>query len=360
MSGTGMQVFMGGAVRPANVAAAFDSEANIKEKISIPSISIAGKKFSMKIEGETTILTKPDPETGERVNLPFINVVVVAMNPNRSRTYFAKAYVSGENQAPACYSSDGAKPDKDVKAPCAATCAACPNSVKGSRIKDGHEGYACSSIKRLAIWPEVMLQKDNLKLPVMQLILPMTSIWDKENKQNDAEMWFAWDNYVDDLRARGVKHTGEVITRIKFDNSEYPKLLFKAVRWLDDAEHAKFNELAKVKAVIDTDDVKKLLHGRMYEEDDSVSASVAPTAAPVAIPAPVAKPVVADDDGFSTAVAAKQPAAPAPTATPVAAPAAKKTPKAKPAAAAPSAPPVSVPTAAASPDLQALAAEWDA
>jgi hypothetical protein len=354
MSNTGVQVFMGGAVRPANVAAAFDGDANIQEKISIPSLSIAGKKFSMKIEGETTILTRPDLDTGEKVNLPFINVVVVAMNPNRSRTYFAKAYVSGENQAPACYSSDGAKPDKDVKAPCAATCASCPNSVKGSRIKDGKEGYACSSIRRLAIWPAAMLSNDTLKLPVMQLILPMTSIWDKENKQNDAEMWFAWDNYVDDLRARGVKHTGEVITRIKFDNSEYPKLLFKAVRWLDDAEHSQFNELAKVKSVIGTDDVKKLLYGRMYDED------TAETAVPVAAPVSIKSVVNPDDDGFSAAVPVAKSAVKPVAAAAAATPAAKRTPKAKPAPAPASAAPAPVASAAPNDDLDKLAAEWDA
>jgi hypothetical protein len=339
---TAMQVFMGGSVRPANVAAAFDEDSNIKEKISIPSMSIAGKKFAMKVGGETTILTKSDPETGERVNLNFVNVVVVAMNPNRSRTFFAKAYVPGDNQMPACYSSDGAKPDADVKTPVAATCASCPNSVKGSRIREGREGYACESKKRLAIWPAAMLSNPELHLPVMQLILPMTSIWDKENKQNDAEMWFAWDNYVDDLRTRGVKHTGEVVTRIKFDNTEHPKLLFKAVRWLDDSEHAQFGELAKVKAVKDTDEVKKLLHGRLYEEPVAGEAHVA-----IATPAKVA---AEDDDGFSQMAPATVPANPAPPRKPRAA----ATPKATPTK--PEAPVASV---GATQSIADLAAEWD-
>lgn len=343
---TAMQVFMGGAVRPAHLAEAFDADANIKEKISIPSLSIAGKKFAMKVNGETTILTKTDTDTGEKVNLSFINVVVVAMNPNRSRIYFAKDYVPGENQTPACYSSDGKTPDKDIKTPCAATCASCPNSVKGSKIRNGKEGYACESKKRLAVWPEAMLSKPQLGLPPMQLILPMTSIWDKENKQNDAEMWFAWDNYMDDLRARGVKHTGEVVTRIKFDNTEHPKLLFKAVRWLDDAEHAQFHEVAKVKEIMNSPDVMKLLHGKMYDPEDAVAE---PAPAP-ALAKP--KPQAEDDDGFSAAVA--QPAA-------ASAPAPK--PKAEKKAAAPAAEPSkpAAPVASAAPNaaLAALAGEWD-
>ncbi len=345
---TAVQMFMGGAVRPANVAEAFADDGNIAEKVSIPSISVAGKKFAMKVNGEETVLTKTDPDTGERVNLPFMNVVVVNMNPNRSRTFFAKPYVSGENQIPTCYSSDGKTPDRDVKAPVAASCATCPNAVKGSRIKDGREGYACESKKRLAVWPEAMLRKPELGIPVLQMILPITSIWDKENKANDAEMWFAWDNYVVDLRQRGVKHTGEVITRVKFDNTEYPKLLFKAVRWLDDADHARFNELAAVKSVKDTEDVRKLLHGRMYEGDDTPEVPAIDTPH-VAIPVKA----VEEDDGFGEAAPAAAPAVEA-----------KPTPKApkvvKPKAAEPSKPAPTVEAPAATSNLAALAAEWDA
>lgn len=342
---TSMQVFMGGAVRPANVAAAFDADSNIREKSSIPNMSISGKKFTMKMNGESTTLTKVDAETGEKVNLNFINVVVVAMNPDRSRTFFAKAYVPGENQMPACYSSDGKKPDTDVKAPVAATCASCPNSVKGSRVREGREGYACDSKKRIAIWPAAMLANPALNLPVMQLILPMTSIWDKENKQNDAEMWFAWDNYVDDLRTRGVKHTGEVVTRIKFDNTDHPKLLFKAVRWLDDSEHAQFGELAKVVAIKDSDEVKKLLYGHMYDED----------AVGVSTPAPE-KAAAEEDDGFSQAVASTSSSAEKPPEEKTPKAKATKPPKAAPSAAAE---PVAAVKPSAADDIAALAAEWD-
>lgn len=357
-----MQVFMGGAQMPAHVAAAFAEESNIKEKVSIPSLSIAGKKFTMKANGETTILTKPDPDTGETINLSFLNVVVLDQNPNRSRTFFAKEYVSGENQMPECYSSDGKAPDKDVKTPCAATCASCPNSVKGSRIRNGKEGYACETKKRLAIWPSAMLHKD-LGIPPLQLILPITSVWDKENKQNDAENWFAWDNYVDMLRGMGVTHTAQVLTRIKFDNTEHPKLLFKAVRWLDDAENAQFGEIAKVKAIKGTDAVKKLLHGKLYEEADA--------------PAEQAKPAAlvykeSEDDGFGQAAgqaeavakaAAEKTAAEEAAAAKKAAAAAKK--KAEEAAKAQTAAEPSKPAAVVQPvtpgtsGLAALAAQWD-
>lgn len=343
---TGMQLFMGGSQMPAHVAAAFAAESNIKEKISIPTLSIAGKKFAMKIGGETTILSKVDAETGEKVNLQFINVVVLDQNPNRSRTFFAKEYVSGENQAPECYSSDGKKPDADVKTPCAATCASCPNSVKGSRIRNGKEGYACESKKRLAVWPSAMLSKD-IGLPPLQLILPITSVWDKENKQNDADGWYAWDNYVDMLRGMGVTHTGQIVTRIKFDNTEHPKLLFKAVRWLDDAEHIEFHELDKVVAIKGSDDVKKLLHGKLYDEDHAPVEIAKPIAKPVA---QIAAPKVDDeDDGFGQA-------APAVAEKPKAV---RKEKPAAPAAEASKPAPTVAAVSTAAPGLGALAAEWD-
>ncbi|MHB0965330.1 MAG: hypothetical protein ACYC36_02640 [Bellilinea sp.] len=363
-----MQVFMGGAQMPAHVAAAFAEESNIKDKVSIPTMSISGKKFSMKIGGEINILTKIDPETGEKMNMSFINVVVLDQNPNRSRTYFAKEYVSGENQMPECYSTDGKTPDKDVKTPAAATCASCPNSVKGSKIRNGKEGYACESKKRLAIWPAAMLQKD-MGLPPMQLILPITSIWDKENKQNDAEGWFAWDNYLENLRNMGVTHTAQIVTRIKFDNTEHPKVLFKAVRWLDDGEHIQFGEIAKVKNIIGSEDVRKLLYGKLYDEDHP----------PVEAAKPAAPKQSEDDDGFSQVAAqtadnsaveaakkaaAEQAAAEDKAAKKAAADAKKAAEKAAEKAAAVAAAEASKPAPAvaevttATPGLAALAAEW--
>jgi len=349
---------IGGLARPAHLDEAFGDAGNIREKVSIPSLTIAGKKFTMKVDGDAKVLTKTDTDTGELVNLQFVNVVVLDMNPNRSRTFFAKDYKPGENQMPACYSSDGKVPDKDIAQPQAATCAACPKSVKGSKIREGKEGYACDVKKRLAVWPEAMLHNAKLGIPPLQMALPITSIWDKDNTQNDAEGWFAWDNYVSDIRAKGVKHTAEIVTRIKFDNTDHPKTLFKAVRYLDDAEHAQFKEVSAVKevAVYDksghatSDDVTKLLFGKMYDPD------AAPTPEDVAKPAAIAAPAKAavEDDGFGEVVEkSKAEAAPA---AKVEKP--KREPKAS--AAAPSKPAETVATAAPSDALAALAAEWDA
>jgi hypothetical protein len=348
---------IGGLARPAHLDEAFGDAGNIREKVSIPSLTIAGKKFTMKVDGEAKVLTKTDTDTGELVNLQFVNVVVLDMNPNRSRTYFAKDYKPGENQMPACYSSDGKVPDSEITHPQAATCAVCPHSVKGSKIREGKEGYACDTKKRLAVWPEAMLRNAKLGIPPLQVVLPITSIWDKTNTQNDAEGWFAWDNYVGDIRAKGVKHTAEIVTRIKFDNTDHPKLLFKAVRYLDDSEHAQFKEVSAVKeiAVYDksghatSDDVTKLLFGKMYDPDAAVTPEDAAKPAAIAAPAKAA----VEDDGFGAVAEKAKPEATAAAKTEKP----KREPKAS--AAAPSKPAETVANAAPSDALAALAAEWD-
>ena len=171
-------------------------------------------------------------------------------------------------------------------------------------------------------------------------------------------MWFAWDNYLDDLRARGVKHSGQVITRIKFDNTEYPKLLFKAVRWLDDAEHHQFNEMLAVKGVAKAPDTLKLLNGKMYEEGEAPAAE---EPFEQLADKPKAK-VEDDDDGFGAAAAAIPAAKAEPEAKAKAEPKAKAAAKPKvepkPEAAA-SKPEPEVAKAAPSDALAALAAEWD-
>jgi len=68
---------------------------------------------------------------------------------------------------------------------------------------------------------------------VMQLSLPATSIFGKEDGDNRPLQAYArW------LVAQGVDPS-TVVTRMKFDTaSESPKLFFKAMRWLTDEEFA--------------------------------------------------------------------------------------------------------------------------
>ena len=350
---------------PAHLAAAFGTDENILERQTTPALTFRGKTWRMRIGGEETVLTRVD-ENGESMPMQTVQVVVLNLNQKRSRVFYQGGFVEGKNSSPVCWSTDGAAPDTDVSAPCAKTCASCPNSVKGSKITEsGHEVMACAPVKRLAVVPIVRLDMEPLLLKV-----PQTSIWDKNNPEADARGCYAWDQYTDFLRQRGVKHTAAVVTRIRFDpNVAYPKLLFSAGRWLT-AE-----ETAMVVPLVNTEAVQKLLVGKISEGGDvaevATEAPAAPAAgaapvAPVAPPPVVAGPVVTpsgwDDDPIpaATPVVAPKPVAPAapkptPPKTRAAAP--------KPAPVAPVAPaaPAAIPggTGGATANLAALAAAWD-
>lgn len=86
--------------------------------------------------------------------------------------------------------------------------------MKGSKITDcGTQSTLCAPFKRIAVVPSAQIGKH----PAMLLRLAQTSVWDKDNASNEAQGWYAWDQYLDMLRARGAKHTAAVETRVKFD-----------------------------------------------------------------------------------------------------------------------------------------------
>lgn len=223
----------GAVALPAHLADAF-GDGNIAPRVTIDQLSYRGKVWRRIVAGEETQLTRVNPETTEEEPMSIVSVVILDHNKQRSRSFFEGNYEEGKNVSPKCYSSDGVKPDASVKEPCAATCASCPNAVKGSKITEsGKQTTACAPFKRVAVIPATHIGKH----PPMLLKLAQTSIWDKDNGENETKGWYAWDQYLDMLRARGAKHTAMVETRVKFDlRVAYPKLLFSAARWLNPDE----------------------------------------------------------------------------------------------------------------------------
>ncbi|HNF63383.1 MAG TPA: hypothetical protein PKZ20_16745 [Rhodocyclaceae bacterium] len=200
---------------------------------SVPSITFRGSKWRLKKGDEETLLTKM--VDGEKIPIPSISVIVVGINQKRSRTYFEGSFVEGENKSPSCWSTFGDRPDADVEDKQASNCAACPQAVKGSRITEaGKESTACQYFKRLAVIPVGLIGKAESAL---LLKVPQTSIWDKDNKEAEAQQKFAWDQYIKFLQARGVTSISTVVTKVTFDpNTAYPKLLFQAARWATEEE----------------------------------------------------------------------------------------------------------------------------
>lgn len=277
---------------PAHLAELFGDESNIANRISIDQLSYRGKVWRRIVGGEETQLTRKNAD-GDTEPVPIVSVVVLDHNKGRSRAFYKGNFEEGKNAAPDCFSGDGVTPDADVKEPCAKTCATCPNSVKGSKITDsGKQSTLCSPFKRVAIVPSAAIAAH----PAMLLRLAQTSVWDKDNGENEAKGWYAWDQYLDMLRARGAKHTAAVETKVKFDlRMAYPKLLFSAARWLNPEEAS----AAKVRLTESKEAIETILSGA--NANDGVAGQPATTNA--AQPSPESED---DADEKAAAALAKQ------------------------------------------------------
>jgi hypothetical protein len=221
----------------------------------------------------------------------YLDVVVVNAAPKVSRTFYAGVYNENNPTPPACYSSDGDKPDATVKAPQCANCAQCPQNVAGSGQGDSR---ACRYGQKLA----VVLAND-MEGDVMQLQLAATSLFGKADGDNRPMQEYAkW------LTAQGIDPT-MLVTRLKFDTkAPTPKLFFKAMRWLTDEEFAMTQDKGKSK------DALNAIHMTVAQTDGVQAPAPAPFTAPgnppkLAKPAPA--PAADDEDD--------EPPAPAPKAT---------------------------------------------
>lgn len=281
---------------PAHIQAAFDGEANITSGVAIPQLRFKGKVWRIDMAGEETILTRKDAE-GEDVAIPVMRLVILGHNPKRSRAYFASAYDSSKEGAPVCWSANGETPDADVQEPCSTACASCQYAAKGSKITDnGKSVAACSTFRNLAVVPSAQLDFSPLRLR-----LPITSLYDATNAEQEAKGWYAYDQYLKMLRSKGVTHTAAIITKVKFDSAaEYPKLLFSAADWVSAAD------ATKVKGILTEQNT--LIEELMGTAP--VKAAL-PKAAPAAAPAAVEED---DDEDDDTPVA--EVVAPAPKPTP--------------------------------------------
>jgi hypothetical protein len=170
-------------------------------------ISIEGRVFRKIVSGKEQSVNTDNS----------MNVVIVKMAHEASRTYYSQTYKKGVKLAPTCWSNDSKTPDAEVASPCAATCAECPQSVKGSG--QGGTGSACRLSWRIA----VVLPNDPSG-DVYQLVLPATSAFGKE----DGGKW-PFRPYIQMLANNNVS-AGRIVTKMQFDiNSPVPRLLFSPV-----------------------------------------------------------------------------------------------------------------------------------
>jgi hypothetical protein len=231
-----------------------------------------GKRISIK--GGVFRLMSAGKEVAA-VDERFLDVVIVKAAPKVSRVFYAAKY-DGETAAqPDCWSPEGDKPDAKSANPQAATCESCPQNIAGS---GNGQSRACRYQQRLA----VVLAND-IEGDVMQLALPATSIFGKEEGENRPLQAYArW------LVAQSVDPS-MVVTRMKFDTkAEAPKLHFKAMRWLTDDEFTQAGDQGK------TDDALKAITMSVGATDNAKPADALQGAKPKAKAAPA--PVVEEDD----------------------------------------------------------------
>lgn len=143
-----------------------------------------------------------------------MNVIFVKMAHNPSRTYYTGAYKEGEKISPVCWSTDSKTPDAEVKNPQSSKCETCQFSVKGSGM--GGSGSAC----RLS-WRTAVVLPNDPNGDVMQLVLPPTSVFGKEENGK-----WPFREYVKMLATHNIS-AGRVVTKMQFDTkSPVPRVLF--------------------------------------------------------------------------------------------------------------------------------------
>lgn len=238
----------GGAL-PAHITGAMDElGTNIPERDRVPSLSYEGKVWSIIKDGNKQRLESANND-GDVVPIPVMRMVILNFAAERGRAYYEGEYDPAKAEAPKCWSADGKAPDPSVVEKMSASCNGCPMSVKGSKVRDGKELVACSSHRLIAVAPAFDIEGDALRLKIA-----VTSDYDKEISEHG---WFAFRQYNDFLKSRGITHTGLVVTKVKFDgNVAYPKLLFALDRILT------VEEVQQVKNALQNPKLEDLINER--------------------------------------------------------------------------------------------------
>lgn len=186
-----------------------------------PRISIKGSVFRKIVNGEEVMKNE------DRA----MNVIILKTAPTEYRTFYAGTFKEGDKKGPDCWSSDGVKPDAVLSNPQSDQCATCPQNIQGSGQGDSR---AC----RFSRWAAVALEND-LDGDVLQLILPAQSVFGKGEKGK-----LPLRQYAKFLAGHNLPITA-VVTEMRFDtDSATPKLTFKPIRPLEEAEYIKCRELA--------------------------------------------------------------------------------------------------------------------
>lgn len=190
-----------------------DVDSLASASLSIPRISLKGKKFKVILDGEE--VQKPSTS---------LEAVILAVEPGAGlfiKTYYGGTYNPNDTSPPSCASSNGVVPDAWVTNPQHDRCNTCPMNVFGSAtaVTSGKKAKACKDSKR--IWVTL---PDDIKGTVYALGVPVTSLKSVSK-------------YAKELKEHNYPMTA-VVTELTMDeDSDFPELRFKVSRFLDEENY---------------------------------------------------------------------------------------------------------------------------
>lgn len=235
---------------PADLQKFYEEESNITARETVPSLGYEGKVWSVSMNGSKQNLERKNAD-GDMEAIQIAKVIILDAAKERGRAYYAGTYDPKKVSMPKCWSRDGGAPDSNVKPEDrqAAVCNECPMSKKGSRQSDnGKSVTACSEHRMLA----VQIYNKDLSYPPLRMKIAVTSDWDGQSPDLEAEGWFGFKNFLDYLRKKGVPHTAMIRTKMKFDpGAAYPKIKFGVDDWLTTEQIAKLTPTVKSTEVRD-------------------------------------------------------------------------------------------------------------
>jgi hypothetical protein len=183
-------------------------------------LSLKSKTWTLHHQGETRMFTREDDGTP----LPYLDAVIVGVNPGISKVFYIGSYTEGSAAPPDCASTDGVKPDPGVPQQQNPICGTCRHNAWGSAVSG--KGKACQDHKKIAVLLMPYLTK---KLFDGQPILePVYLKVPPDSLKN-------WKAYGETLQHRGA-HWASVITRIGFAPDRLFQLTFAFHKALTNAE----------------------------------------------------------------------------------------------------------------------------
>ena len=293
---------------------------------SIGSVSLDGKKFTLKYGQNEETLT--DPTT--KFPLQFFDCVVIAANNAVTKTFYDKPKQPGKTAAgsddskPVCTSLDGVQPEPGVAKPQSQYCKDC----RWNRFNaiPGRVGKPCQDNKRIVVVPAWDIDNEKWGGPMLLRLPPAT--------------FAPFDQYMASFK-RASQQAGvnilpyRVITRLSFDPVAQFALNFQRMEFLDEPR------MIRAKAWRQDERTERVLHISSTQVDRDAGSEEH------AAPPPAAASAQTAADAQAAARAAQQAAyqpAPAPAPAPVA-----QAPTPAPAPAPAPAPVVAVPPSAPAP-----------